>query len=75
MPPAVQAIAHFVPIFHMNCIMRKVNLVGATASWVFPHLLALAVWLVVAYAWGYLAFKSWFKAQIVAPLPESATQG
>lgn len=75
MPPAIQAIVHFVPIFHMNCIMRKVNLVGATAGWVLPHLLALAVWLVVAYAWGYAAFKNWCKAPDVAPVPESATEG
>jgi len=67
MPPAVQAIAHCIPIFHMNCIMRKVNLVGATAGWVLPHLLALAVWLVVGYAWGYAAFKQWCRAQSTAP--------
>jgi ABC-2 type transport system permease protein len=66
MPRAVQALAHFIPIFHMNCIMRKVNLVGATASWVLPHLLALAIWLVAAWAWGYAAFKNWCEAQIAA---------
>jgi ABC-2 type transport system permease protein len=65
MPRSVQAIVHFVPIFHMNCIMRKVNLVGATPGWVLPHLLALAVWLVVAYAWGYMAFKKWCETQNV----------
>jgi ABC-2 type transport system permease protein len=74
MPPAIQAIAHFVPIFHMNCIMRKVNLVGATAGWVSPHLLALAVWLVVAYAWGYRTFRQWCKAQGIAPGPENQTR-
>jgi ABC-2 type transport system permease protein len=63
MPPAVQAIAHCIPIFHMNCIMRKVNLVGAEAGWVLPHLLALGIWLILAYAWGYAAFKKWCEGQ------------
>jgi ABC-2 type transport system permease protein len=71
MPPAVQAITPFIPIFHMNCIMRKVNLVGATAGWVLPHLVALAVWLVIAYAWGYKAFKQWCREQNLAPAPDS----
>jgi ABC-2 type transport system permease protein len=71
MPPAVQTIAHCIPIFHMNCIMRKVNLVGATAGWVLPHLVALAVWLVLAYAWGYAAFKKWCSVQIIQRDPES----
>jgi ABC-2 type transport system permease protein len=75
MPPAVQAVAHCIPIFHMNCIMRKVNLVGATAGWVFPHLFALAVWLVVAYAWGYRAFEQWCRAQNSAPVPYRQTEG
>lgn len=63
MPPAVQAIAQCIPIFHMNCIMRKVNLVGAAAAWVLPHLLALGIWLILAYTWGYMAFKKWCEAQ------------
>ena len=71
MPRTVQAIAHCIPIFHMNCIMRKVNLVGATAGWVLPHLVALAVWLVIAYAWGYRAFKQWCRDQNLAPAPDS----
>ena len=71
MPPADQAITPFIPIFHMNCIMRKVNLVGATAGWVLPHLVALAVWLVIAYAWGYKAFKQWCREQNLAPAPDS----
>jgi ABC-2 type transport system permease protein len=74
MPSAVQTVAHFVPIFHMNCIMRKVNLVGATAGWVLPHILALAMWLVVAYAWGYRAFKQWCKAQSMTPVPGGQTE-
>jgi ABC-2 type transport system permease protein len=74
MPPAVQAIARCIPIFHMNCIMRKVNLVGATAGWVLPHLLAFVVWLVVAYAWGYRAFKQWCRVQSIAPVPGSRTE-
>jgi ABC-type multidrug transport system permease subunit len=73
MPPALQAVAHCLPIFHMSCIMRKVNLIGATAGWVLPHLLALAVWLVVACAWGYRAFKQWCRVQSMAPVPESQT--
>jgi ABC-2 type transport system permease protein len=73
MPRVVQAIASCIPIFHMNCIMRKVNLVGATAGWVLPHLLALAVWLVVAYAWGYGAFKQWCRTQSKAPVSDSQT--
>ncbi|MGP8259886.1 MAG: ABC transporter permease [Acidobacteriaceae bacterium] len=75
MPSAIQAIVQFIPIFHMNCIMRKVNLIGATAGWVFPHLLALAVWLVVAYAWGYAAFKRWCSAQSIAPSPAETPKG
>jgi ABC-2 type transport system permease protein len=67
MPHAVQAIARCIPIFHMNCIMRKVNLVGATAGWVLPHLLAMTAWLVIAYVWGYRAFKQWCKEQNPAP--------
>jgi ABC-2 type transport system permease protein len=67
MPAAVQTIAHCIPIFHMNCIMRKVNLVGATADWVLPHLLMLAAWLIVATAWGYRAFKNWCAEQNLAP--------
>jgi len=66
MPPAVSAIAHYIPIFHMNCMMRKVNMIGATAEWVLPHLLALAIWLVVAYSWGYSTFKQWCKMQSTA---------
>ena len=73
MPRAVQAIAHCIPIFHMNCIMRKVNLVGATAGWVLPHLLALTAWLVVAYAWGYRAFEQWCRAQNMSPVSDSQT--
>jgi ABC-2 type transport system permease protein len=73
MPPAVQAITPFIPIFHMNCIMRKVNLVGATAGWVLPHLLALVAWLVVAYAWGYAAFKQWCGGQGFTPVPDRET--
>jgi len=63
MPRAVAAVAYCIPIFPMNCIMRKVNLVGATAVWILPHFLALAIWLVVAYALGYTAFKKWCGAQ------------
>lgn len=74
MPLALQAVAHCLPIFHMNCIMREVNLIGATAGWVLPHLLALAVWLVVSYAWGYRAFKQWCNAQSIAPVPGSQTE-
>jgi ABC-2 type transport system permease protein len=74
MPRAVQAIAHCIPIFHMNCIMRKVNLVGATAGWVLPHLLALTAWLVVAYAWGYRAFEQWCRAQNMSPVSDSQTE-
>jgi ABC-2 type transport system permease protein len=74
MSPAVQTIANFIPIFHMNCIMRKVSLVGATAGWVLPHLLALAVWLVAAYAWGYSAFKQWCKVQRIVLAPEGQTE-
>jgi hypothetical protein len=47
----------------MNCIMRKVNLVGAGAASVLPHLLLLAAWLGLAYGWGYMAFKQWVRAQ------------
>lgn len=70
MPRPVQLLAHCIPIFHMNCIMRKVNLIGAPAAWVFPHILALAIWLVVACAWGYKAFKKWCETQSVTPAPE-----
>jgi ABC-2 type transport system permease protein len=71
MPRAVQAIAHCIPIFHMNCIMRKVNLVGAEPGWILPHLLSLAVWLLVACAWGYGAFKRWCREQNLAPSSDS----
>jgi len=74
MPSALQAVARCIPIFHMNCIMRKVNMVGATAGWVLPHLLALTFWLILAYAWGYVAFKSWCRAQGIAPVPETQTE-
>jgi ABC-2 type transport system permease protein len=63
MPAAVQAVAHYIPIFHMNCIMRKVNMVGASADWVLPHLVALVIWLVLGYTWGYVAFKKWLESQ------------
>lgn len=75
MPRAVRMAAYCMPFFPMNCIMRKVNLVGATAGWVLPHLFALAVWLVVAYAWGYAASKQWCRAQSGAPVPETRTEG
>jgi len=74
MPPAIRMVAYCIPIFPMNCIMRKVSLVGATAGWVLPHLLALAVWLVVAYAWGYRAFEQWCRTQNKAPSPETRTE-
>jgi len=67
MPSALQVVARFLPIFHMNCIMRKVNLVGSTAGWVLPHLFALGTWLVLSYAWGYLAFKKWCETQQTSP--------
>ena len=43
MPSTPQDFTHLLAIFHMNCIMRKVNLVGATAGCVFQHLLALGM--------------------------------
>jgi ABC-2 type transport system permease protein len=71
MPPAVSAVAHCIPLFPMNCIMRKINLVGAPAVWLIPHFLSLAIWLVVASALGYAAFKQWYRGQSTAPVPES----
>ena len=65
-PAAVSAVAHCIPLFSMNCIMRKVNLIGGPAVWVWPHFLALAIWLVVAYALGYTAFSRWCNAQAAA---------
>ncbi len=63
MPRAVQVVAYCIPIFHMNCIMRKVNLIGATAGWVFPHISFLLIWLVIACAWGYVVFRRWIESQ------------
>jgi ABC-2 type transport system permease protein len=71
MPPAVSAVAHCIPLFPMNCIMRKINLIGAPASSLIPHFLALAIWLFVASALGYIAFKQWCKTENVAPIPKS----
>ena len=63
MPAALQVVAHVLPIFHMNCIMREVNLVGVGVGSVLPHLLSLCVFLGLAYAWGYSAFKKWVVSQ------------
>lgn len=63
MPPAVSAVAHCIPLFPMNCIMRKVNLVGASTGMLLPHLLPLIAWLVFAYAWSFRAFKGWCETE------------
>ena len=73
-PSLVSAVAHCIPLFPMNCIMRKINLIGAPAGWLLPHFLALAVWLVLAGTLGFAAFKQWCRMQSAAPVPGSRTE-
>jgi ABC-2 type transport system permease protein len=70
MPPVVNFVAHCIPVFPMNCIMRKVNMIGAPVGWLLPHFLCLAIWLAVAWTLGYAAFKQWCQTQSTAPVPE-----
>ncbi len=55
MPLAIQRIAFLMPLFHMNCLIRKSALVGAPASSLYPHLTMLAVLCILAGIWGYTA--------------------
>lgn len=71
MPAWLQKIAYFLPIFHMNSLMRKVNMMGAPAKWVLPHLLFLSIGLVIACAWGYTAFRKWVTDQRALKLRDS----
>jgi len=50
MPPWVRAIAWCTPLFHMNCLVRKLALVGAPWYMLYPHLFALIAFCAAAIA-------------------------
>ncbi|MGA2570936.1 MAG: ABC transporter permease [Terracidiphilus sp.] len=53
MPGWVRWIANLTPLFHMNCLLRKTALIGASIETIWPHLAALAVLCGLFAAWGY----------------------
>ena len=53
MPRWVRWIANLTPLFHMNCLLRKTALIGASIETIWPHLAALAVLCALSVAWGY----------------------
>lgn len=66
-PSYVRAVAWLTPLFHMNCLVRKLALVGAPWYLLYPHLLALLVFCAVAVAWGYWAVR---EVMAVSPAAE-----
>ncbi|MGO8757383.1 MAG: ABC transporter permease [Terracidiphilus sp.] len=61
MPTPLRWIATLMPLFHMNCLLRKTSLVGASLSTVWPHLAALVVLCGLFAAWGYWGVSSSMK--------------
>ncbi len=55
MPAWLRVVAWFTPLFHMNCLVRKLAIVGAPSYALFPHLLSLVALCAVAIVWGFWA--------------------
>ena len=53
MPTALRWLATLMPLFHMNCLLRKTSLVGASLSTLWPHLAALTMLCALFVTWGY----------------------
>jgi ABC-2 type transport system permease protein len=58
MPHWMQVISGLIPLTHMLDIMRKIALMGAGISILWPHILVLIVWLPITLIWGYWALRS-----------------
>lgn len=58
MPHWVQAVSWLIPLTHLLDILRKMALMGAGMSALWPHMVLLAAWLPIAVAWSYWALRS-----------------
>jgi ABC-2 type transport system permease protein len=56
-PVWLRSVAWLTPLFHMNCLVRKLSLVGAPWYLLYPHLICLGALCVVAVAWGFWAVR------------------
>jgi ABC-2 type transport system permease protein len=61
MPAGLRWIAPLMPLFHMNSLMRKTALVGASLGDIWPHLAALVMLCALSVAWGYWGVSSSMK--------------
>jgi ABC-2 type transport system permease protein len=57
MPVWLRAVAWFTPLFHMNCLVRKLAIVGAPSYALFPHLLSLITLCAAGVSWGFWAVR------------------
>jgi ABC-2 type transport system permease protein len=55
LPGWLRAVAFCTPLFHMNCLLRKLSLLGAPPQWVAVHLLALAALAAIGVCWAWWA--------------------
>ena len=70
MPAWLRAVAWFTPLFHMNCLVRKLAIVGAPSYALFPHLLSLVALCAVAIVLGFWAVHKMMNENPAAGIPE-----
>jgi ABC-2 type transport system permease protein len=70
MPAWLRAVAWFTPLFHMNCLVRKLAIVGAPSYALFPHLLSLLALCAAGVCWGFWAVRKLMKENPAAGILE-----
>jgi hypothetical protein len=70
MPAWLRAVAWFTPLFHMNCLVRKLAIVGAPSYALFPHLLSLVALCAAGVTWGFWAVRKLMNENPAAGIPE-----
>lgn len=70
MPAWLRVIAWLTPLFHMNCVVRKLAIVGAPWYLLYPHLLAFIALCAIAIVWGFWAVRKLMNENPAAGIPE-----